>query len=92
MANFDATPQSQTIKKWIDSFDTLDINKVDLFISRNFKFQSFPKTNELPEHTKEAHIQWFGRIFALLATWNVSIHGRRTARKLIPTPRPSFTN
>jgi hypothetical protein len=94
MADFDAsTPQLQTVKKWIDSFISLDISKADLLISRNFKFQSFPKSTELPEQpTKEAYIQWFGRVFALLATFSVRIHRRRTTRKLISIPRPSFTN
>jgi hypothetical protein len=80
MANFDAsTPQLEAVEKWIDGFTSLDISKVDLFVSRNFKFQSFPKTIDLPEQTKGAHIQWFGGLFSLITKLEVSVQRRRTA-------------
>jgi hypothetical protein len=85
MANFDAsTPELKAIKKWIEAFSILDTNKMDTLLSRNFKYQSFPKSIDVPEQTKEGFIQWFGGTFSKM---KVSIQRQRpSARRLICTP------
>jgi hypothetical protein len=95
MANFDASsPQLRTMKKWIENLVSLDMTKVEPLISRNFKYLSFPKTIDLPDQTKEAYIQWFGGLMALIAKPEVRIQRWRThlqAWRLIYTPRRPFT-
>jgi hypothetical protein len=94
MANFDAsTPQLEAVKKWVDGFTSLDISKVDQLVSRNFKFQSFPKTVDLPEQTKGAHLQWFGGLFALITKLEVGIQlarQRPSARGTDTRPQPNI--
>jgi hypothetical protein len=83
MANFDAsTPQLKAVKHWIDALTVVDMSKVEPVVSRNFKFQTFPKDIDLPEQTKEEYLQWFGRIFVSMTKMDVSIQRRRNAFKL----------
>jgi hypothetical protein len=74
MANFDAsTPQLKFVKKWIETVAVFDTSKMDTFLSRNFKYQSFPKTIDVPEQTKGTFIQWFGGVFASMTRMEVRI-------------------
>jgi hypothetical protein len=74
MANFDvSTPQLKLVKQWIDAFSVLDTSKMDSLLCRNFKYQSFPKTIDVPEQTKAGFIQWFGGVFASMTKMKVSI-------------------
>jgi hypothetical protein len=83
MANSDAsTPQLRTMKQWIENLVSLDMTKVEPLISRNFKYQSLPKTIDLPDQTKEAYMQWFGGLMALIVKPEVRIQRRRTTFKL----------
>jgi hypothetical protein len=83
MENMDAsTPQLRVVKKWFDTLTSLDLSKADPLISRNFKYQSFPKTIDVPEQTKDIYIQWFGGIMVSLTKLEVRIQRRRTAFKL----------
>jgi hypothetical protein len=80
MANIDAsTPQLRAVKKWIDGFISLDISNLGVLISKNFKYESFPKIIDLPEQTKGSHIQWFGGILAATTKLEVRIQHQRTA-------------
>lgn len=75
MINIDATtPQLKATKKWIDTVCSLDISKVVPLVSKNFKYQSFPKSTDLPEvdeQTKEAHIQWLGGLMTSITKFEV---------------------
>jgi hypothetical protein len=83
MANFDAsTPQLKLVKTWIESLAALDMNKVGTLLTRNFKYQSFPKTTDVPELTKETVVQWFGGIFASMTKMEVRIRRLRTTFEL----------
>jgi hypothetical protein len=79
MANFEAgTPQLEVAKKWFDAVGVLDTGKIDSLLSRNFKYQSFPKTIDVPELTKAKYIQWFGGTFTSMTKIEVRIQRRRT--------------
>jgi hypothetical protein len=74
MANFDAsTPQLKLVKKWIEALVALDMNKIGTLLTRNFKYQSFPKTIDVPEQTKGTFVQWFGGVFASMTKMEVRI-------------------
>jgi hypothetical protein len=74
MANFDAsTPQLKVLKKIVDTVAALDMSKMDTLLCRNFKYQSFPKTIDVPEQTKGTFIQWFGGVFASMTKMEVRI-------------------
>jgi hypothetical protein len=74
MANLDAsTPQLKVLKKAIDAVTALDLSKMDTLLSRNFKYQSFPKTIDVPEQTKGTFFQWFRGVFASMSKFEVCI-------------------
>ena len=85
------TPQLKAVKDMIDAYITLDISKVEPFVSKSFKYQTFPKVADLPEEPKAAHIQRFGRMLAVMNKFEVRISNTGEAhqiRRLIrPTPR-----
>jgi len=83
MINIDATtPQLKAVKDLIDAYCSLDISKIEPFISKNFKFQTFPKTIDIPEEAREVHIERYRGILAAVAKLEVRIQHRRTALKL----------
>jgi hypothetical protein len=83
MANFDAsTPQLNVIKNWIDATSVLDTGKYDMVLARNFKYQSFPKTVDVPEMTKGKMVQWVAGVFASMTKMEVRIQRPRTTLKI----------
>ena len=44
MVNIDAsTPQLKFVKDMLDAYCTLDVTKAEPFLSKDFKFQTFPQ-------------------------------------------------
>ena len=77
MANINATtPQLKFLKNLLDAYLTLDINKVEPFISKDFKFQTFPKIADLPDEAKEGHFERYGTLFSLMARTEVCVQLR----------------
>jgi hypothetical protein len=68
------------------------MSKVELLISRNFKCQSLPKAIDLPDQTKEAYIQWLGKVVALIAKPEGRIQRRRTSLETDIHPQPTFVS
>lgn len=72
MSNFDATtPQLKLVKGCMDVCITLDINNIAPFISKDYKFQTFPKIADRPDETKEKHFERYGTLLSLLAKLEV---------------------
>jgi hypothetical protein len=90
MFNIDATtPQLEAIKKFFDAYSSLDINNVGPLISKNYKFQTFPKIDDLPDETKGGHFERYGTILSLLSKLEVRIiRHRGTASPLADIHRP----
>ena len=83
MVNLDATtPQLKAVKGFVAAYLSLDISKAVPFISKNFKFQTFPKTIDIPEETGAAHTQRFKGLLAAMTKFEVRIHHRRSAFEL----------
>jgi hypothetical protein len=57
MANIDATtPQLKLVKQFYDAYISLDIKNVEAHISKNYKFQTYPKVDHMPEESKGEHL------------------------------------
>ena len=83
MVNIDATtPQLKLVKQLLEAYISRDIDKVVPFISKDFKFESFPKTADLPDEAGVAHIQRYGPILTALTKAEVSIQHHRMPFKL----------
>ena len=65
MSSFD-TPQLKLLKDFTDAYCTLDINNVEQHMSKDFKYQTFPKIPEIPDQNKEVHVQKWGPLMSLL--------------------------
>jgi hypothetical protein len=75
MPDFGASPQLQTIGKFIDAYHALDMSKVEPFISENYQYYPFPDSADLPKTTKEGHIQMFRGIVSAVDKVDVRIQG-----------------
>lgn len=78
MININATtPQLRATKTLLDGYFSRDISNVEPFISKNFKYQSFPKIADHPDESKMDHIQNWGPMFASLPSVEVRIRSRQ---------------
>ena len=72
MTNFDAnTPQVEVAKKCLEAYFSLDIKKVEPLLSKNYQFQAFPESANLPKETKEQHIERWKAAFGVLTKFEV---------------------
>jgi len=63
MVNLNATsPQLAVVKSVVDAFSSCDITNNESFYSKDFKFQSFPKTVDHVEEAKEEHFKNYGGV------------------------------
>jgi len=68
MDSLDATtPQLKVIDLLFTAYRTRDTNNVARFLSKNFTYRALPETADLPDQTKEQHVEFFGPIFPRLA-------------------------
>lgn len=68
MSNLDAsTPQLKVVKQWIESYITLDTNNTNPLLSKHFQFESYPRSSDIPDEPKKAHMETWG---ARLSTIN----------------------
>ena len=58
------TPQLNLVKDYINAYLTLKIKNVEPFISKDYKFQSFPKVPDLPDQGE--HSERFGTVLSLM--------------------------
>ena len=82
MINFDATtPQLKVVKQWLEAYTSRDVDKVAPFVSKNFKFQTFPKTIDIPEEAQGVHFQRYRVLLGALTKLEVCIEHYRTTFK-----------
>ena len=70
------TPQLKLADRLFEAYRTRDIHNVAPFLSKNFTYKSFPKIAEVPDQTKEDHIEQFGPNFAALEKIDVRVQHR----------------
>lgn len=74
MADLDATtPQLKALKNFLDAYRTLDIKNVGKFISKDYKFQTFPKIDALPDEATAQHFETYGPLLSLLTKLDVRL-------------------
>ena len=83
LTNFNATtPQSEVVKNLIEAYVTLNLSNIEPFVSKDYKYQAFPKVADLPDEPKGKHIERYGAFFSLLNKVEVGIQHRLRARRL----------
>ena len=88
-----ATPQLKVIDTVFEAYSARDVNLIAPLLSKNYAWGSFPKVADLPDLTKEDHIELFGRLFERLAKLDVRVQHRRTIitmRFTLPLPQHIF--
>lgn len=74
MVNFDASPQLKAIKRLMDAYASLDMNKVEPLLSKNYQQQPFPpSTFDLPEEVQKNRFGKFRKVSAALRKLEVRI-------------------
>lgn len=82
MVHIDAsTPQLEVVQKWFDAYISLDINRINALLSKNYKHQTSPKSVGLPEETKEEYIKRLGGMLPVFIKFDVRIQHQATALK-----------
>jgi hypothetical protein len=76
------TPQLEAVQRWIDAYCSLDLRRIGLLFSKDFKHQTLPRSIGRPEETKEAYLKRFGEVLPMFTSFNVRIGYRRTALEL----------
>ena len=65
MSNINATtPQLKLVKNWIDGYLSRDIRNLQPYLSKNYKFQTFPKIAELPDEVMGEYVERYAPIFS----------------------------
>ena len=96
MVNLNATsPQLKAVKSVVEIYGSRDLNSGSTF-SKDFKFQSFPKTPDHVEETRGEHFKNYGGVLSSYAGMEVSAQHRGSSNTkfltLISTIRsPYFT-
>ena len=87
MANLEATtPQLKVVKRITDAISSRAPRTAESVISKDYMFRTFPKSDELPDLTKEEYLQMYGVALALFANVEVCIKYLGTVFKFIPNP------
>lgn len=74
MTNLEATtPQLKVIKDYFDAFVALDIKNAEPYMSKDFKYQTFPKIPDLPDATKGDYSETYGTMLSLVTKIEVRI-------------------
>ena len=85
LTDFNATtPQSRVVKNMLRAVSTLDLNNAGQFISKDFKYQTFPKDDDLPVGSKAVCMERYEVIFSLFKKVEVCIQRHLGARRLTP--------
>ena len=79
MVNIDpSTPQLAVVKKWLESYASLDTKNTEPLLSKNFQYESFPKSSNIPDQSKETHMKIWGARLSVVNKLEVgSIQRRR---------------
>jgi len=82
MSDFDtSTPRLVAVKGLLDAYISLDMNNVEPFLSKNYQYQPFPETTNIPIEAKESHMQRFEELLAAVSKLEVRIRCLTTAFK-----------
>jgi hypothetical protein len=77
--DFTTSPQLKVVKALIDAYCSLELSNVLALLSKNYKFETFPKISDHPEETRERHIDKYGRILSLFTVLEVRSRSQEIA-------------
>ena len=81
------TPQLKAAKDLFDAYCSRDIKNVEPLISKDFKFQTFPKIAEHPNEAKDAHFERYGKLLSKMSKVEVRLQrASKISRWLISVP------
>ena len=73
-----STPQLTLVKNWLESYATLDVKNLEPLLSKNFQGQRYPRSSDMPDETKESHLEaWEARLAVMEKVEVGSIQCRR---------------
>jgi hypothetical protein len=65
--NFDATtPELKLAKRFLEAYQSFDTSNIASLVSKDYKFQMFPKIPHNPQETKEQHFEKYGALLSVL--------------------------
>ena len=74
LTNFNATtPQSRVVENIFKALTTLDIKNAEPFLSKDHKFETFPKIASLPDEPRAVSLERYGTLISLLTKMEVRI-------------------
>lgn len=73
MFDFDASPQLRAIKRLMDAYISLDINKVGPLISKDYQYQPLPGVADPPEGAKRSRAGKYKELLAVVDKFEVRI-------------------
>ena len=86
------TPQLKAVENLFKAYLSLDLKSVEPLITKDYKFQTFPKIADLPVETAEGHLETYQPIFSLMTKVEVRIQHHLQPRRLTYTfPSSIFT-
>ena len=72
MVNIDpSTPQLAVVKKWLESYASLDTKNTEPLLSKNFQYESLPKSSDIPDQSKKTHTETWGARLSLMNKFEV---------------------
>ena len=82
MPYFDTSSrQLEFIDRFYGAYRTRNVEHIRPFLAEDYIYKAFPETPELPEMTKEKHLEIHGGMFAACVKYDVSIQA-------VPKRRP----
>jgi hypothetical protein len=83
LTNFSAgTPQLEAVKNLIEAYITSDMGNVEPLVTKDYKFQTFPKIADLPDESKGGHLERYGKLFSMMTKVEVCIQHHLRAHRL----------
>lgn len=76
------TPQLKLVKNLFEAYQTLDLNNVAKLLSKDYKFQTFPKISEHPDETPDGHVEKYGRLLSMFTKIEAGARYQGTALNL----------
>jgi len=69
-----STPQLAIVKKWLESYTSLDTKNTELLLSKDFQYESLPKSSNAPDESKKAHTEIWGERYSSMNKLEITTH------------------
>lgn len=83
MVDFDASPPLKVVKRWFDAYASLDVNKVEPLVTKNYQYEALPESVGLSKEAREGHVRRIEGKLSMLSKMEVRIQHGLIAFKLV---------